>query len=69
MVTCNYCRSLITQDEADEANDLFPTENTFCRECAISLRDEAQDHPPGCSCGNPDCPQHQADMLGVPYLP
>lgn len=26
-------------------------------------------HPQGCSCGSPDCPQHVADLQGVPYLP
>lgn len=26
-------------------------------------------HPQGCSCGSPDCPQHEADLMGQVYYP
>ena len=33
---------------------------------AIRRRIE-REHKPGCSCGNPECPQWQADAQGIDY--
>lgn len=34
---CSFCRCLVTQEEADRADDIFPDANTLCPACAESL--------------------------------
>jgi excisionase family DNA binding protein len=44
----------------------IPRENLvhFLEEHNMPLPTELT-HPDGCSCGNPDCPQYQADSQGI----
>lgn len=36
---CNCCRCVISQEQADEANEIYESENTHCPACAESLAD------------------------------
>ena len=36
-MNCNSCQCLVTQDEADMAAAIWPSENTYCEACAKSM--------------------------------
>lgn len=42
---CNACRCLISQDEADRANEVYPCENTYCTNCAAAFAEGGTDDP------------------------
>lgn len=39
---CQNCRCLVTQAEADEANEIYPAAETHCPACATRMSDEAE---------------------------